>query len=83
MTKEQAGEPSDAIQFLREWLERRATEPADVGWQTEQFLAYRERLRRDLTELLDLDSLDEEAEVRDDVNDLLEMLASTIRGGRD
>lgn len=66
--------------FLREWLAQRATHPEAVGWQTEQFLMHRERVRRDLAELLDLDNLDQEDAIRNDVSELLELLAATIRG---
>lgn len=71
---------SETVAFLRDWLDQRESHPEAVGWQTEQFLMHRERLRGDLADLLDLDNLDEEAQIRGDVDDLLEMLAVVVQG---
>lgn len=80
MTEPDSPNVAETVAFLREWLEQRESHPEAVGWQTEQFLMHRERLRSDLADLLDLDNLDDEAAIRSDVGKLLQMLASAVRG---
>jgi hypothetical protein len=72
----------ESLEYLRAAVASAGSSASSLGWQTERWLAHREQMLDDVTQLLSPDSIEAEMRVRgrEDVLQLLGQLAAAVRG---
>jgi hypothetical protein len=72
----------EPLEYLRAAVASAGSSASALGWQTERWLAHREQMLDDVTQLLSPESIEAEMRVRGrgDVLQLLARLAAAVRG---